>query len=377
MPAFLVALLSPRWPRRLALALLAPASLLAEPAPADATLLQAAVIITTFDRLNAGCAHAGGYSTPQRQHVLRWQASQSVDGLRARLPELLRNARLAMHLDRSAQQIAQMARSQGATDCTAAVTLTQLPDAQIGRTAGSSHAAPLAEPALPPTSPSTSAPTSAPPAADSRVTAATLAQIDSFGFATRPKMGAGGFIALDIYPVVLFKSGDLLTDVRGLRDAGGLAAHRAAHGDRWTRWRREGGQLQWLKSGQWAKLPFNATYARLPDDLRLTGRYRSTSGVGNVAAGGQQAVTWVDDYRFSPDGSVLRSATAGSTAQAGGTTVATRGGPGERAGRYRVDGLQLRIDYEDGSHEQRVLIKDPQAAGGTLWLDGESYVERR
>ena len=48
-----------------------------------------------------------------------------------------------------------------------------------------------------------------------------LARIEGFGFATRPKMGMGGFIMLDIHPVVLFKSGDLLQNVAALRDSRG------------------------------------------------------------------------------------------------------------------------------------------------------------
>lgn len=206
---------------------------------------------------------------------------------------------------------------------------------------------------------------------------AAAAAIDSFAFATRAKLGVGGHVALDIYPVVLFRSGELLTDVRGLRFAEGLAAHRAAHPKAWSRWRREGGQLQVLKGGEWTKLPFNRTYARLPADLRLAGKFRSTTGSGNVAVGGDQAVTAVDEYRFSPDGRVVRSGTVGSSSGAGGTSVVTRVGPNERSGRYRVDGLLLRIDYDDGSREQRVLITDPDKPGGAMWLDGESYVPRR
>lgn len=355
--------------RAVCLTLLIPACVLAEPAPADTALLQAAVVITAFDRLHAGCVRTGGYSTAEREQVLRWQTSNAVDSLRPRTAALLGNTRLAAQLAQAAQQIAQVAHRQGASDCAAAAVLTALPDAQFGPAAASVPSPAAAPPASP-------NPAMAGSGAAS-VAAGTLAQIDSFGFATRPKMGAGGFIALDIYPVVLLRSGDLLTDVRGLRHAAGLQAHRAAHPDLWTRWRRDGGRLQWQRAGQWAALPFNETYARLPDDLRLTGHYRSTGGTGNVAVGGQQSVAWVDEYRFSPDGSVTRTGSAGSTAQAGATTVATRGGPGERAGRYRVDGLLLHIDYADGSREQRVLIKDPATATSTLWLDGESYVPRR
>lgn len=342
--------------------LLLPLAAAADDTPA--ALAQAAVILTIFDRLDGGCA--GRYSDEQREQLQRWQAANDVDALRAKLPELRADAALAARLDRSAQQIVQVARSKGASDCAAAASLTKLPDAQFGRlalTRTTAHASPS------PREPAAAAPAPVP--------AATLQQIDSFAFATRPKMGLGGFIALDIYPVVLFRNGELLTDVSGLRFAGGLNAHRAAQPGAWTRWRRDGGQLQQLKAGQWANLPFKQTYATLPADLRLAGRFRSVGGTGNVAVGGAQSVTVVDEYRFGADGRVVRSGAVGSTAAAGDTAVATRGGPGERSGRYRVDGLLLRIDYDDGTREQRVLITDPDKPGGALWLDGESYVERR
>jgi hypothetical protein len=332
--------------------------------PPDATRLQAAVILTTFDQLDSGCA--GAYTPAQQERLQRWQDDNDVAAARAQLPALMADTALAARLQRSARQIVAMARSKGATDCAAAAALVALPDAQFGRLASAASAPPP-----PPPPPAVVAPAAVP------VPEATLAQIDSFAFDSRPKMGLGGFIALDIYPVVLLKQGDALTDVRGLRFAGGLAAHRAAQPNHWTRWRRAGGKVELMKDGRWEPLPFTNTYARLPADLRLTGRFRSTSGVGNVAVGGQQSVTVVDEYRFSADGRVTRSGAVGSTSQAGGTSVVTRGGPADRNGRYRLDGLLLRIDYDDGSREQRVLITDPAKPGGVLWLDGESYVERR
>ncbi|MCE4557027.1 hypothetical protein [Pelomonas cellulosilytica] len=342
----------------------------------DRALIQAAIFVTTFDRLDDGCA--GRYTATQREQVQRWQADNGVDAMRSRTTALRADPSFAAQVDRAAQLIVQMAHSKGADDCRAAASLTQLPDARFGRELAAAPAPVSPPPALAPTAPplkSPTTPSTVPPAAP--VAAATLEQIDSFAFDTRPKMGMGGFIALDIFPVVLFKSGEVLKDVSGLRYAGGMNAHRSAHADDWSRWRRQGGKVQVLKNGQWEDLPFDNTYARLPADLRLAGRFRSTSGVGNIAVGGQQSVTVVDEYRFAADGGVVRSGAVGSTAQAGDTSVVTRGGSGERRGRYRTDGLLLRIDYEDGSREQRVLITDPKKPGGVLWLDGESYVERR
>lgn len=348
------------------LGLLTATAVAAPPTP-DPALLQAGIVLAGFDRLDAGCA--GRYSAAQQAQLQRWRDEQAVDAVRERIHAWRASAGTTATLDSAATRIVQLARSQGASDCSAALALAQLPEAQFSRSA------PLAPPPREATAPAPSAPSARtePPAAPG----ADVADIDSFGFATRPKMGLGGFIALDIYPVVLFKNGELLTDVRGLRHAGGLAAHRAAKPDAWSRWRRHGGQLQALKGGQWTALPFSKTYARLPADLALNGHYRSTAGTGNLAAGGNQSVTVVDEYRFSPGGRVLRQGTVGSTAQAGGTAVATHGGPGERAGRYRMDGLLLHIDYDDGAREQRVLITDPDKPGGTLWLDGAAYIPRR
>ncbi len=349
----------PRW-----LALLALLTPAAFAAGADTALVKAAILVTAFDRLDAGCA--GAYTATQRQQVQRWQAGNAVDALRTRLPELRADTALAAQVDGSVQQILKVARSKSPNDCVAAATLIQLPDAQFGRLASAPSAA-----ATEPQPPAAPAPQPDP------VPAATLAQIDSFAFATRPTIGVGGFVGLDIYPVVLFKSGELLTDVRGLRFEGGLGAHRQAKPEAWSQWRRSGGKVQVLKKGEWTNLPFTKTYARLPADLRLSGNYRSLSGTGNVALGGQQSVTRVDEYRFSPDGRVARSGAIGSSSQTGDTRVVAHGKTGERTGRYRVDGLLLRISYDDGASEQRVLITDPDKPGGALWLDGQSYVQRR
>jgi len=189
-------------------------------------------------------------------------------------------------------------------------------------------------------------------------------------------MGVGGFVTLDIYPVVLMKSGEALTDVKALSAPEGLDAHRRAHPEHWTRWRREGGKLQLEKKKGWEPLPFQTTYAQWPEDMRLEGLYRDLEGVGTGAVGGSQSVTAYDEYRFGRDGSVERSGGAGSTAESGDTSVATSVRKRVRKGRYTIDGLTLRIRYEDGSSEQRILIADPKKPGGAIWLDGAGYVKR-
>jgi hypothetical protein len=206
---------------------------------------------------------------------------------------------------------------------------------------------------------------------------AVVSQIDSFAFDSRPAMGIGGFITTEIYPIVLFRDGNVLTDVVGLSDPRGLATHRATTPKAWTRWRRGGAKIELLKDGAWEPLYFKNTYTRLPPDFRLDGLFRRLSGGGNVAVGGSQSVSVVNEYRFWPDGSVVRGGSAGAMAASGSTSVVARGVAPDARGHYRVDGLTIVMTYDDGSSERRILVADPKDPRGAIWLDGNSYVERR
>lgn len=202
-------------------------------------------------------------------------------------------------------------------------------------------------------------------------------RIDSFGFDTCMRMGVGGFLSVSACPVVLFKDGHALTDVEALLAPGGPQAHRQAHPKDWTRWRRDGADIQLQKKNGWEKLGFRKTYGSLPKDFRLDGRYRSLTGTGNLAVGGTQTVAAWRDYRFFPDGTVSREGGAGGRAESGNTSVVTGGRAAGRAGRYRIDGLLLTITYDDGSSERRVVITDPSDPKSAIWLDGNGYVRRK
>ncbi len=127
----------------------------------------------------------------------------------------------------------------------------------------------------------------------------------------------------------------------------------------------------------WKRLGYQTTYRELPAGLRLDGRYRALGGTGNLAAGGNDSVAVRDEYRFSPDGSVLRTGGAGGSSAFGNASVATVSQRGPRRGRYRVEGLMLVADYAGGGSERRVLVVDPNKPGGALWLDGAGYARRK
>lgn len=346
----------------------------------DQALIEAAIVLATFDRLEQDCAARGGPDAKQSARVAEWRREQDVDAVRGRVAALLDRPFQRDQVEKGASAVASAVTGKKVSPCAAMAALSQTPDARFSRLRGDETPRPAVA-----ATPSAPAADEAPAEADSPVegTSGTandptpvLALIDSFGFTTRATVGVGGFVGIEVVPIVLLRSGDALRDVKGLQHPGGLEAHRRAMPKKWTKWRREGGVLQVRDDEGWAALPFQTTYARLPEGLRLDGQFRHLSGTGNVAAGGAQSVAAYTQYRFEPDGRVLRGSGAGATASAGDTSVATAGkGPG-KAGRYRIDGLTLHIRYDDGTEERRVLILDPKPPVKALWLDGVGYVRR-
>jgi hypothetical protein len=72
---------------------------------------------------------------------------------------------------------------------------------------------------------------------------------------------------------------------------------------------------------------------------------------------------------------VQRGGGAGASSNDASGSVTTASQAASRSGRYRIEGLILAIDYDDGTKERRIIIADPEDHGkGTMWLDGEGYV---
>lgn len=347
---------------------------------ADEALLKAALIVRTFDHYAAACQQRGGFKAADATAVTAWERQHGVAQIRARLPALERDTGHKQQLDRGVQAIVRQIDAQGVDACKAAVTASRTRDAQFATVApqllsASASVDTTPAPVKPPPRPTPSP--AGPAAAPVRPDATLLAQIDAFGFDTRPTMGIGGFITTEIYPVVLFRDGRLLTDVEGLLFPGGPAAHQAAHPKDWTRWRRQGGELQIAGKKGWEKLPFQSTYKQLPAGMRLDGLYRRLGGTGNLAMGGTSTVTTWNEYRFTPDGRVTRGGGAGARAEAGGGSVVTRSQAAGRQGSYRIEGVMLNIRYDDGSEEARLIVTDPKDPRGAIWLDGQGYAQRK
>ena len=348
-------------------------ALLGQPS-ADAamqTLLKAAVTLRTFDYFAGACTRGPGFDTSASRVIAAWTASQHVAVVRARVDEAERNPRQKQVIASAVESIAERLRGQAIGDCAVAVSVTKTNEAQFLISAPELAGAPSAgEPAAPVTPSAPAAPL------PSVVTPALLASIDSIGFDTRAGFGVGGFITTEIVPVVLFRNGDVLTDVRGLTASGGLAAHKAAQPAAWTRWQRAGGELQIARAKGFAKLPFQVTYATLPAGFTLRGMYRRLGGAGTLGVGGTSSVAAWDQFRFTADGAIERGGGAGARSEAGSTSTVTHGTSAGQRGTYRIDGLVLHITWDDGTTAQHILITDPDDPKGAIWIDGNGYARR-
>jgi hypothetical protein len=330
--------------------------------------MKAAMLLLSFDGLAAQCAAKGGFAGEDAPKISAWKSANAVDAMRARTQILLADPKNEKDLRTAVDFLNQRVAQNGIDPCTAAVKIARTPEAQfatlIPNLAGKgAKPSPVAKPR-----PTTNGAAKAPPSSG------LAARIDSFGFDTKAGFGMGGFITTEIYPVVLFRDGTALTDVKGLADP---EAHRSANPENWIRWRRANGKVELAKSSGWKALPFPKTYASLPAGFRLDGLFRRSSGVGNVAVGGSESVSAVSEYRFWPDGAVVRGGSLGASAASGSSSVFTSSVSPNARGTYRIDGLTLSIAFDDGSTERRILVADPSDPKTAIWLDGYGYVQRR
>ncbi|BAY90217.1 MULTISPECIES: hypothetical protein [unclassified Tolypothrix] len=335
--------------------------------------MKAALTVMAFDYFATECKQGSGFTANDAAKVEAWETTNGVAQIRARLPELEQHPTQKQQLDQALSIITKQITSQNANinPCSVALSVSRMPEAQFAKVSPQ-LLSPVSKPPKTPKKaeqPAAKKPEPVTSSSDNEL----VKQIDSFGFNSRTVMGIGGFLTTDIYPVVLFRNGDALTNVEGLSFSGGIAAHKRAKPDEWTRWRSQGGKIELASKDGWEALPFSKTYPKLPNNFKLNGLFRSLSGTGNVAIGGSQSVVAWQQYSFSPDGRVMRGQGAGASNDSFATGSIA---PNER-GRYRIEGLMLYINYDDGSSERRILITDPKDPKSVIWLDGVSYVRRQ
>jgi hypothetical protein len=327
----------------------------------DKAFVDAAGNLMTVDRLRARCPEAN--APPLSNDLAAWER-------KARIPELRRTLAAVRQHPQEARSYAALDESLGkllgglaGRECDALRRWLALPQAQAAWT-GEPPAAPRTAAAIP-------APAGARPAAKG--------DIQGYGLITQYGLGYGGMVTFNFEPVVLYRSGDMLKDLKGLANPAGATADRAANPKRWTRWRLAGGVYEYAQTdGKWGKIYNNKVWAT-PPLANLSGRYVTTGGGGNTAMGGTDAVFVQTTYEFLPGGRLVRDgfASATSSFEGGGARSSTVTGArqGARAGRYTVDGLFMNIAYDDGGRDRVTFMTHPSDPD-IIWINGADYIRK-
>lgn len=334
--------------------------------------------LVLIDHYAGLCRSAGGLAGPLGAAYRKWEIANRAALIREAITVLRQEPAAARDLDAA---LASSTRTLDGLDASACEILNRAmaqPDAHLGARDAAMLDQVARELALRQnaTAPSPAAPPAAkvaPARAAQDSGAAKLAQdIEAIGFDWRTGFGFGGMVTIDTFPVLLLRNGDALMDVGGLAAQGGLAGHRRAHPEDWTKWRRQGGKLQKLDAGKWKDLGYQVTYDRLPAGFALAGHYLRLTGGGNLAVGGTDAVAAFSTYDFFRDGGVIRGGGTAASSQFGDSSTVSRSVRADQRGRYQIDGIVLEIAYDDGSREDRILISDPRDPD-VIWLDGRGY----
>jgi hypothetical protein len=166
-------------------------------------------------------------------------------------------------------------------------------------------------------------------------------------------------------PLVLFRGGDATSDRRVL--AMGIAAHKRAHADAWSKWRRVGKTLERSTKGRWERLR-GEVMTRLPRGFTLAGRYRSESYSTNPNAA---YASW-NDLTFDRNGRFHSGAGMGGVATAPTGSTGVRNERAKVGGSYTIDGYLLTLRFDNGSIVHRTIVADAQKPE-RINLDGTIY----
>lgn len=367
---------------RLALSAAVLASLCAGPAFAQAFRLddrpfaEAAGALMVTDRLRADCREAS--QPPLSTEIARWETTNRIPAFRAAVVEARKDATGDRIYQGLANGLEAKLSAVGPQACTYLKAWIASPNASLQASQPQVYAAlgaPPARAAAPPATAARAAPAAA-ANASARPAAVSASAIHGYGLIQTYGMGYGGMITVKFTPAVLFRSGEILTDMDGLADP---VADRRANPGHWSRWRQSAGTYEWAgESGKWHKILGNQVWTSAPATA-LTGRFVSVGGGGNLAVGGTTGIFLQSSYEFLPGGRVVREGTASASTEASGggstTRTTTASNSGRRPGRYAVQGLNLHITYDDGARETLTYMSHPKDPG-IIWLNGTSYTRK-
>lgn len=204
--------------------------------------------------------------------------------------------------------------------------------------------------------------TAAPKTARSELVSA-AAQIELVGLETGYGYDGFGNVRYEFTWVLLLKSGDAVRDSEAITTPGGLAAHRRANPDSWTKWRKVGRSVEMLTNGRWKA--FDRVSG--PPPRQLAGSFSRTSTSVGAGTAAQLSATMVFDGKRFASARSAGSITAGH----GGGGVTTSGRSGSQ-GTYSIDGYVITLRHDDGQVAESTVFTHP-TDHDIVWIGGQTY----
>ncbi|MDG9671605.1 hypothetical protein ONV78_27970 [Hahella sp. CR1] len=195
-----------------------------------------------------------------------------------------------------------------------------------------------------------------------------MAQVEAVMFNRRQVRIAGKLATVD-RPELLFKNGDLCMDAHALVFRGGIARHKARRPVKWTRWRINNGEREWLNGETWEKFVSAKEFPPLQEDFRM----ENTLSFQEETDGGAFPIINVVRYQFFSDGKFIRNLDSYPSHDDALSSTVSFYYP-EEEGRYEIHGYLLTLHFDSGETIYKTLVRDKNAPSPT-WLDGNEYVE--
>jgi hypothetical protein len=190
--------------------------------------------------------------------------------------------------------------------------------------------------------------------------------------------GMGGGIYPVYNPYVLFKNGDLYKEPLGSLASLDIAASKTAEPKKWGTWKMNGSQLvvYWpeekpkYQNSTWEKSSYKNVQPAKKGEL-LQGSFKSISGGGNTAMGGDLMIVMASNISFNSNGQFTLAKVTGSS-----DNNWTTSSNSNEAGSYRLDGYAIELKYNNGKTEQRLFYFYPDSRQH-FGIGGNVYMPKR
>ncbi len=162
---------------------------------------------------------------------------------------------------------------------------------------------------------------------------------------------------------LLFKNGEVYTDIDIPLEDLDIAASKQAEPERWGRWRRDGDKVYFdLPAGEKKVRLYKHAAVPAPENQTLEGVW--SYQFGSVSVDYASSVVIERDIGFSENGAFATGKFSGASASAGGATATGLSSEGlSPKGTYRISGYTVEFTHHDGTIERQLFFFYPDNKG--------------